>query len=144
MTADYALLRTERFALLLPQRDVEAIDYLDTAGLSGAGAAGERQAGMPGYPQLLALADDLVAGPVVPASARVVTRLRGCAAGWCWQAADVLLRRSFRVHDIPPVLQGEHSGLLAGFVDLGPGLAFVTDAQRLGRCALPAQIAHAA
>jgi len=134
---NFVLLRADALWLLLPQREVGAVEYLEAppqASVAKPGLYLQRRADGPR--QLAALSSDMALLDAFPIDRMLVTSLVGTPIAWCWSEVKVLIDTSVQPRSMPRVLHAPDIPVHE-FIEHDTGLAFVCGAQAL--CAYAAK-----
>jgi hypothetical protein len=133
---NFVLLRADALWLLLPQREVGAVEYLEAPPQASAKPGLHLQRRADGPRQLAALSSHMTLLDAFPADRMLVTPLVGTPIAWCWSEVKVLIDTSMQPRSIPSVLHAPGMPVHE-FIEHDAGLAFVCGAQAL--CAYAAR-----
>lgn len=150
MTADlkmlrgnYVLLVADSLALLLPQHEVGAADYLDGALETTEQAGLLKLAGAEDTRRFAALSKRMKLLPQCPPERFVVTRLHTEAGeiGWCWNELRVLIGVELQLHTLPAVLRAADTPV-SQYVEFDGKLAYLCSAKQMSAFALAAGVSR--
>jgi hypothetical protein len=130
---NYVLLRAGTLRLLLPQGEVGAVEYLESAPDS---ESGQRSAGKIGR-RLVALSQQMRLLPRCPADRFLVTALgaEDDDLGWCWNEVRVLIDIELSPQLLPTVLRAPYTPV-DQYVEYEDEIAYLCTAGRLSEFAL--------
>jgi hypothetical protein len=143
LRGNFVLLRADTLRLLLPQNEVGAAEYLDSA-LFEPGAYGVLSGpAQQGRRRLVALSAQMTLLAERPADRFVVTPWGDNTAenelGWCWNEVRVLIDIELQPQRLPAVLAAPNTPV-DYYADYGGEIAYLCSARRVSAYALASRI----